>query len=329
MALSPQEILAARNAGYTGEFGAGAFKQFLASNPQNQANYTSQYKQIMNGTPAPSYNGGVVPIGQVEPFNDYQKTGLQNLAGGFSQYGQPYFSQAAGALNNVQGLVNQGTQGLTDQDFSGMISRFMNPYQSQVVDSTVGTLTDAATQAKARLNAAQAGRRSFGDSSSAMQSSEVDKNLLKTIGDTVGGLNYSGFNNAVTSGLSQFNQDRNRQLAGTTPLMNLGTQFQGLGQNAMDNARNDTLDKLKAGTAIQQQNQSLLDVARGEINRVNNFDQNQLAMLGQMLGLFPGGGSETKSPYNPNLMQNIGGLGMSAAGLGMESNGLKWSDIFN
>lgn len=291
--------------GYQGPFGSGEAVNYRSKfSPQQQQQYNQMVQQMGGNVPLTqaqtNFNsGGVVPVGQIEPFNQYQKDALTGLAQP-NAAGNQFFDQAAGA-------VGQSQQQLTPDVFNQMVGQYMNPYQQQVVDSTIGRINDAGSRAQSSLMASQAGRRSFGDSSSAIQQAELQKNLMQQIGDTTAQLNQSGFNSAATMGQNQFNTQRAMNLTGAQA-------YNTLGQGGYDRRQQDLTNMYGAGSQIQQQNQNLLNVAAGQIGAKNQYPYTQVSQLGQLLGMMP---SSTGNTYNqtPNNMSTLGGLGMTLGGM--------------
>ncbi len=348
--------------------------------------------QRLAGNPTNNFDqGGVRSIGVIEPFNQFQKDALsgmgtynpqmvdQGYMQGNQQAYQAMLNAATGlpvsdlfsrgsnfygtAQNNLAsanqqaGLANsqiqQGARELTDQDFASGISRYMNPYTQNVLDSSINRINQNAATTQSNLMANQAGRRSFGDSSSAIQLSELARNQLQQVGDTSAQLNYQGYTDAANNTLGEFNNERNRNLQAAQGylqggnLYNQGASiaagaggdsynqgFQGL--NALGNVigagnaanssyinnfnanKNNQLQNYQsqynAGSAIQGQNQRSLDVVSGNLNNKMGFDNANLQNLAQFLNQFPGS-NNGYVPAGPSSGQQIGGALQTAGGL--------------
>lgn len=304
------------------------------------------------------YAGGVSPIGVIEPFNQYQLQGLTGLANmqynrpsamGFMNGAQSAYQQALQSRPDINGMfnqgnqfytqggqaINQGLQGLTDQGFQQGISRYMNPYENEVVNRTLSDLGQQGDIARSKLTSGMSrpGSRSFGDTSGAMQLSNLAKDLFQQQGNTAAQLRYQGYNDATSNTLNQFNAEANRNIQGGQALGGLGGQrtnegFQGL--NALQNLVNtaatgnqmnwfnanqgnalldkENQNKLAAGGAIQNQNQRLLDVVTGEQNALRNNDLTKLSQLAQLLGAFPNSSSGSGTSSQGGDVGNIAGL---------------------
>ncbi len=280
-------------------------------------------------------NTGVMPIGQVEPFNEIQRSAILRLAGGAPALG--FMSGAANSYQNAVAsapssavirdlfgagtdLLKRGTQTLDDETFTKGIERFMNPYTQQVVDSTLRRINEQGDVLRSNITGGRAGSRSFGDTSQGVQYGMLDKNLLSEVADTTGELNYRGFNDATGSFLNQFNQDRGRELTGAGIGINSG--FQGVrtlqdlvstgiagNQANQQNFATNTGNRLNAGTIIQNQNQRILDALRPDLVGARDYPVTSVAQLGQLLGAFPGS-STGGSAGSPDLLSKLGGAGL-------------------
>jgi len=202
---------------------------------------------------------------------------------------------------------------MTDADFQSGVNRYMNPYEDAVVQSTLGDINRSADVQRGQLASRQAGRRSFGDTSSALQSSELQRNLMSQIGQTTGNLRYQGFNNAAQMGTQQFNQERANEFQAAGGFGNLSQLQAGMGNTMRGNYLEDLRNKLGAGGQIQNQNQRMLDVTAREIYGRRDFPLTQLQNYGNLLGAFPTGA--TTQQNGPTGLQQLGGLGMAAGGL--------------
>lgn len=310
----------ARDQGYTGPFGGGAY--------QNWQNGGNTYDQ-----------GGVAPVGVVEPFNAYQTQGLQQLATPFNSEYAPIAKQtykdavsysAAPQQTTAMAIpaIQSGQQAFTDADFSAGLSRYSNPYQQQVIDRSISRINEQGDAVRNRLMAKMPGSRSFGTSSDAIQNSELDKNLLNQVGDTAASLNYAGSNNAASQATNQFNQDRARDFsaagaygatAGTqlnnvsslASLANLG--LQGNEERATNNERNIN-NMFTAGSVIQNQNQKLLDATQGDYQQMQGFDEAQLQDLAKFLSQFTSSEETGAQAASPTALGKLGGLGLTALG---------------
>ena len=264
--------------------------------------------------------GGVMPVGFVEPFNQWQKEGLTQLADPLSA-GDAMYGFSAGMLAGTPQDINTARRQATGQEFTDRVNEYMNPFLDQVLDRTVSRLNESADRAKASLMASQGFRKAFGDTSLGVQQSELDKNLMNLTGDATANLSYAAYDNAFGNAINAFGNEGNRalgtigaanQTAGTAA--NLGGV---LDQRQMQNAKN----RLGAGTAIQQQNQSYLDVLNPEIQGTRDYSRTQLADLMQFLGAFQPTQYQNNFSQDPNMASRIGTAGNYLADI-------DWSQLF-
>lgn len=285
---------AARALGYTGVFGSGGIDQWRLQNGISDTMFQGAggYKPLDAQIQGSQFQGGVSPVGVVEPFNNYQKSALTQLA-------QP--------LPNAPdyGLVQRGTQQMGDGDYQAGINRYSNPYTKDVINSTVGTINDQASQDRARLIGGNAGSRSFGSSSGAIQLAQLDKNTLKQIADSTAGLNNQNYNQASANTVGQWNTERNRDLAGEG--VNIAST-QARNNMSLGNIQN----LFGAGGAIQNQNQQLLNVLQPQIQGATNYPTTSVTQLAGFLNAFPG--SQTGG-YQQGT--SAGALGSGLQGIGM------------
>lgn len=286
---------AARALGYSGVFGGGGINQWRIQNGISDAMFQGAGgnnpldAQIQGG----QFQGGVSPVGVVEPFNNYQKSALTQLA------------QPLPAAPDY-GLVQRGTQQLGDSDYQAGISRYSNPYTQDVINSTIGTINNQAAQDRARLTGGNAGSRSFGSSSGAIQLAQLDKNTLKQIADSTANLNNQNYNQASANTVGQWNTERNRDLTGEG--VNIAST-----QARNNMSLGNTQNLFSAGGAIQNQNQQLLNVLQPQIQGATNYPTTSVTQLANFLNSFPGSNVGITAPQ-PSTLSQVGG---SLQGLGL------------
>jgi hypothetical protein len=279
--------------------------------------------------------GGVMPVGVLEPFNDWQKQAFEQMS---TAYNSPWASKAMGAYDQALAYsgvpqqtagmavpaIQRGMREISDADVNTGIARYMNPYQQQVIDRTTARLNEQGDIVRNRLAGRRAGSSSFGDSSSAIQLAENDKNVLGQVADTTANLNYTGYNNAMGFARDDFNQARTRDFQGAglfnqtagTQLSNLNSLSQlanlGMAGNQMDvgNRQQNIKNILTAGTAVQDQNQKMLNAVQGEYGRMQGYDKQQLNDLASYLNAFTSSTSRGATPDSSNTLGKAGALGM-------------------
>lgn len=320
----------------------------LLVNRANAAGRTKELDNVVAQANNPQYNStnGGVRSAFIEQMNPYEMSGLSAMAKGVdysgiqNAYNQlssqlPQFSQGMerqiGYANQNLGaganLINQGTSAITPQQ----IQQYQNPYQSMVIDEADKALQRQADIARNKLNAGQGGSRSFGDSSSAIQLSELGRNFMDIGSQQRAGLLNQGFNTALgaaqqtqanqlqgaglynqaaganISAGGLYNQAANTAAGAFSTLGGLAGQF---AQGQLSNIQN----QVGAGTAIRGYNQGLLNAAQEEYNRKMGFDSAQLDAFGNRINSI-NGSTTLQNRNTPNTLQQIGGLGAGLSGL--------------
>jgi len=310
----PINTILARMAGLLNESeqaGGGIVDQRRASNSAAAQLYDqlrSQYEATGN-IPTGSYNGGVSPVGQIEPLNQWQQDALTRLQGGAPAMG--FMQGVQDAFKGAQGAVSQLPGNLTDQQFQEYYQRFFNPYTQDVVNRTSENIQRQAQIMKNPLKEVLAGNNSFGSTAQGIEYGKIGDAALRNIGDITASLNASGFNSAVNSAMGNYQADTQNaynRVGAFGNLMGLGVQGnQANQQNFAQNVQN----QLYAGDRVQQQNQSLLDVARGQIGAVQQYPYTNLGQFSSLLAPFSGSQGAAYN-YAPSNISNLGGLGMFA-----------------
>lgn len=315
----PANLAALQQIGYQGQTVGGGeggiyqqqlYKQGGAANLQKLYDYQQYRKSLQpdynpnwdgiewitpgqlaqNGTPTqtttPTYDqGGVATVGQIEPLHEWQKQGLSELAQP-NTAGNANYAQAGNAANQQMDALKQGNTPITAEGLTAIAQKLQNPYQQQVVDTTLQGIDQDAAATRARLTAMGAGRRSFGDSSSAIQLSELARNNANLRASTSANLNYQGYTDALNGANTIATGNANRALTAAPGFGSAASTFTGLGDLARNNSLADSQNKINAGTAVQNQNQRLLDATTGQMSSLYGYDANQIAALQNILAGF-------------------------------------------
>lgn len=319
----------------------------LLINRANASGRGAELQNVISQANNPSYsptNGGVRSA-FIEQMNPYEISGLQSLAGGVDYSGiqgaynqlssqLPQFSQGmqqqVGYANQNLGaganLINQGTSTITPQQ----IAAYQNPYQTMVIDEADRALQRQADIARNKLNSGRGGSRSFGDSSSAIQMSELGRNFADIGAQQRAGLLNQGFNTALGAaqqtqanqlqgaGLYNqaaganiaagglYNQAANTAAGAFSTLGGLANQY---AQGQLSNIQN----QIGAGTAIRGYNQGLLNAAQEEYNRKMGYSGAQLDAFGNRINSI-NGGTQLQNRTAPSTLSQLGAFGTGAGG---------------
>ena len=165
---------------------------------------------------------------------------LQNLEQAKSVAGGLGVQQFAGFnpmyQQGEEQLVNLGLKPFTGAD----IQEFMNPYEAQVIQGTLGDI-EQSRQMAALQNAQQASAaKAFGGSRYGVQQSLTDQAALQQAAKTAAQMRQAGYGQAAGLAMNA----RNLGLQGAQTVMGAGSARQQLEQARLDAARNIGLQRL-------------------------------------------------------------------------------------
>lgn len=294
--------------------GGGGGEAALASAPQAIRDAYTNERRSFSGQgsyqpTSPSYNGGVAPVGQIEPLNQWQRDALMTMAGGAPDMG--YTQGIQNAFQGYQGAVQNLPQNMTDQQFAQYYARYNNPYTRDVIDTTNAEIRRQADIMQNPLRERFAGNNSFGSSAQGIQMGQINEAALRDIASNTAALRAAGFNQATGNTLANYGQDFSNAFAKAGAYGNLMQAGIAGQQQNQQNFSQNVGNKFNAGTAVQTQNQNLLDVVRGQIAGVQQYPYAQLQNFAQTLSPFSGG-SSTGYNYTPSTLSKLGGLGIFA-----------------
>ena len=271
--------------------------------------------QALTGTPFQPYSGQMVA-----GFTPYQTQAQSGLAGIYNnQTGSAPLNAGISAAQGVAGYTPQTIQ--APQLSSTDLSSYMNPYQSDVVNTTMQQLqrqqqiSDAGVQAQATAAGA------FGGSRSAVLQNLNDASYNLNDASTLANLNQSNYSQAQSAAQS----DLNRQLTAAQSNQSAGLQGQSLNlgaSNALANMGNMQLSQAlqqagaigSAGNAQQQNQQQALNDAYQQWQSAQQYPITMQNLMNQTLGTFP---------------SNYGTTSSSGSSSATSSNaGLNWSSLF-
>lgn len=256
------------------------------TDPQQMEMYADLYNRAKGiaDTPFIPYTGA-----RIAGFNPDQLAGFDATR---NMFGQSMGFDPRGQLNR---LANQQAPSLLSTD----LEAYQNPFQQQVIDSTLNDL-NRARQIQLQSDQDRAiGAGAFGGSRSAILESETNRNFADQAARAAGNLRMQGFDRAT----SLAGQDLGREM------QNRGFQAGLFGNQLSDQYR---ALGLLSGIGSQQQGlqQGALDSSFGEFMRALQYPQQQLNMLSQGISALPTQSQVTQS-YKPGFGDYLGG----AAGL--------------
>ena len=252
-----------------------------ATNPLYNSSSTStlpawiqnQYGTALAGVNQDPYRAYGGPM--VAGFNPDQNAAFNAARNNFGKY------------NDVQDLAINNANGMTGGFSAGDVQNWMNPYQQNVIDTTMAQLEHAHQQGLEDVNNSAELAHAFGGDRAAVQKGVADANYYRDAASTLAGLNSSNY----TQALNAANNNFANKLQGNNAL-----------QGAIANARaGNTADmnNLYASGAIQQGNaQKQLDANYQEFLRQQGSAQTHIQNLLQSMGMLPRNIGTTNS-YGP------------------------------
>lgn len=292
----------------------------------------------------PGSEGAMVPKGlkAYKPFSNdpsayfagFSPMQQQSQQGAANMTAAPQLSGATGmaAEAGLRGLdTRYGTGQFGANTFDqGAAQQYMNPYMQSVVDLQQQDAQRQADIAGTQRSAQAVGAGAFGGSRQAIMDAEAAKNLASQ----KGAIQSQGLNTAYTNAQQQFNADQarqqqaqqmyeqSRQYGAGLGMQGLQTALQGAGQlgqlGGQQFQQGMDINKLQNQMGSQQQ-QAQQNILNQQIQNYATAQQYPMMQLSNMSNLLRGMPmqSTTVQGYQaqPNAMSQLGGLGLTAAGI--------------
>lgn len=235
-----------------------------------------------------------------KPYNPY--TG-QTVADqdALTLQGNNLLSSGAGnnqaGYNQASALSQQAGQGILGLDRSA----YMNPFQQDVINSTVTTSQDALKQALQGNADKAVAAKAFGGSRGAIVDGVTTAQNNKDLMAQIAGLNTTNFNQATQA----MQGDITSKLASAS-------QLTGNQDSANKSAMAQIAGLLSSGGQNQQYQQTKLNDARAKFEDAQNYDVDRLNLMLSALGMSPYGKTE-----NTTKDTSAGSSGTDIAQMGM------------
>jgi len=233
---------------------------------------------------------------------DALQTQAVSLAGqGVGSY-QPFLQQAQTTLGGAEGMLGSGAG-----TGAGTIQDFMSPYQSSVIDTTLGEFDRQRAIQEQNIRSQQAGLGALGSGRAGVQLAEYGSGADRERALLQAGLLQEGFGQAQAARQQDF-QNRFDIFGAQTGLAGALPQLQ----------RADIASLGQVGAAQQLQQQRVLD-AQQEANRLQAFEpQSRLDTYGrgiaQLISGYPGSSQVSQTP-NLTPLQTALGVASTVGGL--------------
>ena len=261
------------------------------TDPAQMAMYQDLYGKAKGiaSQPFVPYTGG-----RVAGFNPDQLAGFDATRNMFGQ------SMGYNPRSQLNTLATQNAPSLLNTD----IGAYQNPFQTQVIDNTLGDLNRARQMQIQSDQDAAIGRGAFGGSRSALLEAETNRNFADRAGNIAADLRSQGFDRATNlAGMDIDNEFRNR-----------GFQAGLLGNQLSDQYRNLGL---MSGIGGQQQGlqQRGMDAGYNEFMRALGYGPQQLGLLAQGVSALPTQ-SNTTSSNKPGTLDQLAQAAAIYSGFG-------------
>lgn len=226
---------------------------------------------------------------QLTAFGITQRTatempGLQKLQSG------------AGTISNVANLTPEQLSG--GSILNRNIASYMNPYEKEAIDLTLGDLGRqrdiALTNERSRATAAKA----FGGTRAPIAEAQVADPYVREMAKTSAEMRRQGYTQAA--GLAE--SDINRETAAKTAAANLGLTA---GQTLADLGVKEQALGYQAGEALAGVGAQRQQLSQAEIDAIRNLPLEQQQIINQALSLQPAGGAGTQTASAGGSQQNI------------------------
>ena len=189
------------------------------------------------------------------------------------------------------------------------LTQYTNPYETQVVQNTMGDM-DRQRQIEANQLAAQASARgAFGGSRDALMQSELSRNYGQQMGNMAAQMRQAGYQNAQ----QMAGQDIATGLAGSQNRLNAATNLGQLSNLGFGQGMQLQQQSMQQGALEQGINQLILDAAKQQYAGYQGAPASSLGYMGQALGVTPTPTTTTQS-RNPGLFDYLTLASTAASG---------------
>jgi hypothetical protein len=283
-----------------------------------------------------NYDADGHPTG-IKPYQPFSNNAADYVAGASPMQQQSYQGAAnmtpssqLGMGSNLAGAA--GMMGLSTQynpmqnnaqTFGQQVGGYMSPYMQSVVENQQRDAQRQADIATTGRNAQAAQSGAFGGARQFITDAEAARNLALQKGD----IQAQGSQNAFNQAQNQYNQtnqlnEQSRQYGAGLGMQGLQTalgaagQLGNLGQNQYQQAMGINQLQNQYGGQQQQQQQAILNQQIQNYATAQQYPMMQLGNLSNLLRGLPMQ-STTVQGYqaSPNIMSQLGGLGLTAAGV--------------
>lgn len=273
-----------------------------------QQNYASA--QGVANTPFTPYTGQ-----QVAPINSTESTAggiLGNIA-----TNNPGTTNFNGATTAANGVLSANTPTIDPSQLAGTdLSPYLNPYTSNVIDTTNAQIAQQRAGAQTADNQAATAAKAFGGSRSGVANGITNQLYDQDTASTDAQLNSSNFSQAQNAALQDIAAQNAAKSANATNTLNKNAQdlsagnlLDTTGQQQFSDASTAAQNLGQYGVLQQQTGQAANDAQYLEFLRQIGYGQQQQNIKNSALGIIPVQSTSTSSTTsNPSLLSTAGGI---------------------
>ena len=197
------------------------------------------------------------------------------------------------------------------------LNPYMNPYQNQVIDTTMSGLADQQAQTMNTLDAQASAAGAFGGSRHGVAMGTTNQAYADTQAATLAGLNSANYNNAQQMAMydtGQQNQamyaNQNAGLAGANLNLNAAGQLGNLSNIGFGQGMAINNQQMQQGAQQQAQAQAIIDASKAQYAGFTGAPSQSLAAMLAGVGGVPYGQSQTttQTPGATDYLSLILGL---------------------
>ena len=203
-------------------------------------------------------------------------------------------------------------------NITGTAQQMMNPYQQNVVDTTMSELQRQNQMALNQVGQGAAAAGAFGGSRHGVAQGETNRGFADAAARAAGQLNQSGYQQAMADAMNIGQRNQGAADANLNRQLQAARQMQSSGQARMQQDLQYANALAGSGAAQRDRDQATKDLNLADFYEQMNHPMNMLSLRQQALGLTPLG-SVQKTPVQRsglNFGSLLGGLGALAGGLG-------------
>ena len=229
------------------------------------------------------------------PYRDFATEQMKNAITDSRTAGQSARGMGQFGMGAAQAGI-AGLQGSAAEFDPASIQKYMNPYESSVIDAAMADVARAGQQQQNQLGAGAVGAGSFGGSRQGIAQGEIARNTLGQQAKTASGMRQAGYESASNRAQNAYEQARQRQQSAAGMTSQIGQAGAATGLNA---------------------------------TQLGLQSANQMGQLGQNIGnlgyQYGNMGMNAANQYGA-MAQGLGSMGMQQAQLGEAQQGLAMND---